>query len=349
FDPLCIDLNPLKEIFENANVEKVFFDGLTDIQLLFQEFNWKTQNYFDISIAYNFIHGTNKGLDKLIAELLGFTFIKIKSIQKGNWTRRPIKKDYMNYAANDVLYLIACKDKIVQDLDTTELQILNFHFLQLSQLKRFYENDALKSLKLFKSLKLKDNIEQSISYRLINYREKIGKQKNMNPGLIVSKSQIIKLAKDQPQTPESLVKSRILNASQNEYINPINQIINQVMQKYDKINYRDTMLMHKREILNQYQGHLDMLNEQLKWEYSIDFNDFDHNYSGVVWVYKNLEDKYGRTIKFLFSKELMENIALYSSQSDFDKLFDLCSNGSIDEILEVLVAITTKLLVEYMS
>ena len=95
----------LKKIFENKKIIKVFHSARSDITVLSCCSELKFSNCFDVQIAEKFLSNEDlKSYAKIVSKYLS---IKIdKSETNSNWMRRPFTKSQINYAANDVRFLI---------------------------------------------------------------------------------------------------------------------------------------------------------------------------------------------------------------------------------------------------
>ena len=133
----------LKSVFENKNINKIFFDGRNDLNSLFFEFDIKIKNYIDLSSFYSALKFFNeelnfklknnknsndfenlmkinkhdnifKGINNVLQEFhpqkktnqLKQKFHKLFTVKEKNILFiRPIEKDLLYYAALDVVYL----------------------------------------------------------------------------------------------------------------------------------------------------------------------------------------------------------------------------------------------------
>ncbi|MHA2249459.1 MAG: hypothetical protein ACXAD7_03805 [Candidatus Kariarchaeaceae archaeon] len=103
----------VKEILLNPNITKVFQDMQYDLSLLQDQWNCFPKNLFDVSIADRLIRKSieNNSLDKMVTNYLNIDLPIKKSIQKSNWGIRPLSDQQIEYAGNDVKFLVALKEK----------------------------------------------------------------------------------------------------------------------------------------------------------------------------------------------------------------------------------------------
>ena len=107
----------IKKLLEDEKIMKVFHFARFDIAALKFNLNINTQNIFCTKIASKLARTyTNKhGLKDLIFELLGVELDK--SSQSSDWgSNSQLTNEQINYAANDVRYLIKAMEKLTQML-----------------------------------------------------------------------------------------------------------------------------------------------------------------------------------------------------------------------------------------
>ena len=103
----------IQNLLENEKIMKIFHYARFDVAALKCNLTIETQNIFCTKIASKLARTyTNKhGLKDLINELLGIELDK--SSQSSDWgSEENLSQDQINYAANDVKYLIEAMDKL---------------------------------------------------------------------------------------------------------------------------------------------------------------------------------------------------------------------------------------------
>ena len=116
-DPLAIDdMSPLGEVLANPGVETVLHSGDHDIRSLDRDWGFHVGNLFDTSIAAAFVGSERLGLASTLQDFLDVTIPKEKSIQRSDWSLRPLSDTALEYAAGDVRYLFDLRDKLVERL-----------------------------------------------------------------------------------------------------------------------------------------------------------------------------------------------------------------------------------------
>ena len=116
-DPLAgIDLKPFWELIANASVEKVVHAGAQDVEPVVRHLGTEAKNVFDTQIACGFIGMAYPvALAKLALEMIGARLGK--ALTFSHWDQRPLSANQLRYAADDVRYLPALREKIGKRLD----------------------------------------------------------------------------------------------------------------------------------------------------------------------------------------------------------------------------------------
>lgn len=113
-DPFDVkDLSPLWRILENPAIEKVMHDSGEDMRLFYLH-GCAPRNIYDTSVATKLLSFEKIGLGSVLSEVLGVEFSKKK--QQSNWLKRPLIPLQLDYAANDVIHLLALRDALTERL-----------------------------------------------------------------------------------------------------------------------------------------------------------------------------------------------------------------------------------------
>jgi ribonuclease D len=112
-DPLAIeDLSPLALYLADATVWMHGADY--DMTMLKREFGSLPPVVYDTQIGARLLGVKQFGLGNLVEHY--FEVVLLKSSQKADWGMRPLSEKMIDYALNDVIYLLEMGDKIVAEL-----------------------------------------------------------------------------------------------------------------------------------------------------------------------------------------------------------------------------------------
>jgi len=122
----------LERLITDQNVLKLFHFGRFDIAALFNTFGALATPVYCTKIASKLVrtYTDRHGLKNLLDELLGVDISKLQ--QMSDWGAETLTEAQLNYAASDVLYLHALKEKLDERLQRegrTDLAQAAFSFL----------------------------------------------------------------------------------------------------------------------------------------------------------------------------------------------------------------------------
>ena len=171
----CKNLKKLKKILEDQGKLIIFHSSRSDTTVLYTNLKLKVKNVYDIQAAEKIISGGDtKNYSSIVKKY--FNFSLIKSETNSNWLKRPLSDDQIEYAADDVNFLIEIYKK--------QLKILK----KLSQDKKAFEYSMKESslgnqdllVSRLKKLKNKSKLTKSIFI----WRERYASKKNIPPSYI---------------------------------------------------------------------------------------------------------------------------------------------------------------------
>ncbi len=205
-DPLDMDADAPRAFFEDRAILKVMYDASSDLSLLKNTSGMEIKSILDLRPAVELLDYEKKDLHSVIAAELGIFLEKKSRFQRHNWTRRPISKQAIEYALNDVAHLLALKDAIWRKL--YERQLLDAYLLKNLQVqnKDYTRNpeDRYKRTRGYHSLR---GAERTAFRRAFDVREKHAIALDMPPHNVVGNGDLVKIAGD-PRYLENIRFSR---------------------------------------------------------------------------------------------------------------------------------------------
>ena len=175
-DPLRtqVDKSLLRKIIFSKNILKVFHAAHQDLEILFNIYNKIPPNVVDTQICMTLIgYPHSIGYANAVNDLLN---IRIdKTHQFIDWRIRPLSNKKIQYAINDVKYLIPLYLKILGNLKKKE-KLKTSHLKVLD--KNLYLRDPQKA---WKKLKLREisNLQFKLLKKICVERETFAKEKNI--------------------------------------------------------------------------------------------------------------------------------------------------------------------------
>ena len=107
-DPLAVDdLSSLGRLLADPAIVKVLHGSDYDLRSLNRDYGFTIQGLFDTQVAARFLGSTSPNLAWVLKDSLGISIPKSRRMQTSDWGRRPLSSPAIEYAANDVAYLVA--------------------------------------------------------------------------------------------------------------------------------------------------------------------------------------------------------------------------------------------------
>jgi ribonuclease D len=203
-DPL--DGAPLAEVLADPAVEVVVHAGRQDIALLRRRFNTAICNIFDTQIAAGFAGlAAQTSYETLLSELLGVRLAKSASFTR--WDARPLTREQLAYAREDVVHLLELASELQRRLSTSgRLQWAREECRALEQVSDDrHEDEIFARLPRIRNLSA---AAQAIARELVAWRERTAATQDRTVQSVLSDAALIELAKRRPSTLRDLEQIR---------------------------------------------------------------------------------------------------------------------------------------------
>jgi len=194
-DPLSIsNLSPFLELIENPGILKITHAGDNDYRGFYQNYGILPKNIFDTQIASAFLDFKYPISFKKLVDT-EFSYQLDKSHTVTQWDNRPLSKNQLQYALDDVLPLLELYRRLTQKLiEKGRLSWAQeeFKLLELSSsYSKIIENEVITNPIIY-SLSQSEKI---FYIRLMVWRENMAKDKNVNRDMIIPAKYIHTLVK----------------------------------------------------------------------------------------------------------------------------------------------------------
>ena len=204
-DPLVIeDMSPLGRLMADGRVEKVMHSADYDIRSLDRDWGFHVAPLFDTSIASAFLGSARLGLAAVLKEHLGIELTKTKSMQRSDWTRRPLSNESLEYAADDVLHLAALRDELAANL--AKLSRLEWVKEECERLSRVRSQPPDPEW-AFLSVKGRSGLDPrglAVLRSLHRFREQEALRRNTPPFKIIPNEKLVELAGSPERDPAAV-------------------------------------------------------------------------------------------------------------------------------------------------
>ncbi|MDJ0778640.1 MAG: ribonuclease D [Gammaproteobacteria bacterium] len=203
-DPLAIDdLSPLAEQLLRPGLLKVFHSPSQDLEILYQKFGQVPAPLFDTQLAAAVL-GFNHQISyaDLVAQLTGVVLEKKHT--RADWTRRPLAPGELDYAMDDVRYLLPVYRELLSRLESdARLGWIEKDLAAMSDPKSYEVDEASLWQRLRGVQKLRGERLQ-IASELCRWREQVARERNRPRRWIVKDDALIEIARRKPDSIDEL-------------------------------------------------------------------------------------------------------------------------------------------------
>ena len=229
-DPLMLeDLAPLRPLFKNPEIQKIFHGADYDVRSLYRDFRITINNLFDTELASRFLGYAETSLEAVLKNK--FDISLDKKYQRKDWSKRPLPQEMIAYAAKDARYLLPLAENLSAELENKGR--LGWVKEECEILSRVRPNtDNLQPLFIhFKGAGRLDPRSLAVLESLLQYRRRIAQKRDMPLFRIFSSRTLLELAEKKPQNLKKLQETGILGPRQiSMYGRNLIQAINGAMQ-----------------------------------------------------------------------------------------------------------------------
>ena len=207
-DPFRVtDLNVLADVFSNNSVMKIMHAGSQDIEILLREVGVMPKPLFDTQIAATLMgHVQQIGYGPLVASVLGVQLRKVDSFT--DWSRRPLTKSQLQYAADDVRYLPAVYCHMSAELESqNRLSWLEEEFAELTNIQR-YQIDNRERFKKLKRVNQLTRRQLSAAREVASWREQKAQLHDIPRKWVITDEQVVEACKREARTIDELFMVR---------------------------------------------------------------------------------------------------------------------------------------------
>ena len=181
----------------------VLHSGRQDIEVFFQAAREMPASLFDTQVAAGLLgHAPQLGYAALVKELFGKELAK--SHTRADWTRRPLPPEMIEYAAEDVEYLLDASDKLSEKL--AELGRLDWALEDSARLldASLYEESPSAAIDRLKGARKLTGRARGAAAALAAWRERKAVRRNRPRQWILKDAVLLELAITNPQNEHEI-------------------------------------------------------------------------------------------------------------------------------------------------
>lgn len=192
------DLSPLGQLLADADVVKILHDAPQDLTILRQATDQHPRRVFDTRLAAGFAGlGSTLSLNRLVQQVAGVDLPKTE--QRSKWLRRPLTAAQVTYAENDVRYLPAVRQALLQQVE----QHGNGAWLQqeldlMDDPAVYAERDPRQQYLRVKGVDRLDRGQLAVLRELAAFREQQARQHDLPRAWLLTDKTLLALTRRQP-------------------------------------------------------------------------------------------------------------------------------------------------------
>jgi ribonuclease D len=203
-DPLAIeDFTPFAELLAKPELLKVFHSCSQDLEILYQKFGAVPAPVFDTQLAASVL-GYNHQISyaDLVQQICAVTLEK--KYTRANWMRRPLSADELDYAMDDVRYLLNVYEQMEQQLQANNRTSWMERDSRAMTDPAKYEVDLSQLWKRLKGVQKLKGERLQIASDLCRWREGLAQQQNRPRRWVAKDDALIQVARQKPANMDDL-------------------------------------------------------------------------------------------------------------------------------------------------
>jgi len=212
-DPIALtNLSALKPILVNPAQVKIFHAARQDLEILYADVGVMPDPIFDTQIAATLLGlGEQIGYGNLVKACLDINLTKQHA--RADWEKRPLSKAQLDYAADDVRYLVQMYPAIIGDLEKHgRRDWLNKDFEALTNPALYQVELSEQWQRVSGNQKLRRK-QLAVLQELCIWREQTAMDKDKPRKWILADNNLIAIATQMPNSKDKLASIRGLNSA----------------------------------------------------------------------------------------------------------------------------------------
>jgi ribonuclease D len=206
------DLTPLKPLFRNPDIRKVFHGADYDVRSLYRDFEIRISGLFDTQLACRFLGFKETGLEAVLKQMFGASVDK--RYQRRDWSMRPLPPEMLDYAAGDVRYLSPLAQRLEEELEAKgRMAWVQEECRLLSKVRP----STVEEGPLFLSCKGAGRMDPrglAVLESLLRLRRRLARHRNRPPFKVFNPQSLVALAVSRPDSMAALKKTGTLSDGQ---------------------------------------------------------------------------------------------------------------------------------------
>jgi ribonuclease D len=214
--PAVGSLGAFGEVLGDPGIEKVVHAGRQDLELFYAHTQVVPAPVFDTQVAAAMVgYGAQAAYAQLVQRILGVKLAKAHTFT--NWSQRPLSKDQIVYAFEDVHYLLPVHEYLRERLE--KLGRLEWAQEEFTRLGTRLTDGSREPRQRYQRIRGWENLRPraaAVLRELVAWREEEARRRNVPRGRVVRDEVLLEMARQAPGTPAALKSMRGLHPTEAE-------------------------------------------------------------------------------------------------------------------------------------
>lgn len=200
-DPLLVSMKAIKMFLEDQTITKIMFDCASDSALMRKQYSVQIEAICDLRV-HALALGFSGGLTPLIDRYLGYVprpdSGSKKKNQRTNWLTRPLKREQIQYALDDVAHLFSLRT--ILEAEVAKAGLAAEVATKMESAGRKTRGEERPAWSKFSSWKFLSKSEKVYLKHFFLARDRLAAKYNIPAVRILEKHHLLRMAKDVPST-----------------------------------------------------------------------------------------------------------------------------------------------------
>jgi ribonuclease D len=195
----------------------------SDVSLVYKQYGIRLNNVFDQQILVDVLGMEHKGLDAVLKDVLNIEVKNKKRFQMFNWIKRPIDREALHYALNDVAWLFQINAVLMKRI----LDENKYNDLLLQIIRRDFDFEKERTPGIFKKFEYKNlpNKKKDVFTKIYNLRDEIAREYNLPPNSLLSNDTMFNLVNGRESPERARISSAVTGKIRNEIITTLKGLL----------------------------------------------------------------------------------------------------------------------------
>ncbi len=219
-DPLAgLDLSPLGHVLADPKKTKVFHDGEYDILMLKRSYKFQFAGLFDTRVAASTLGEESPGLASVLKAQFGLEVDK--SLQRSDWSQRPLTPEQIEYARMDTHHLVPLMHRQREQLMALgRAHVVEGECRRLERIEPGSSAFDAEDFARIKGARTLDPLGKRALRELFVERERLAEQADQPPFKVLHNDVLLDLAARRPEHLDVLARVRGFTPRQIKRVGP---------------------------------------------------------------------------------------------------------------------------------